>query len=541
MSGSCIFLAIRKGLKIVAKVQISTQTDTDFPHKRYFLLLLPTEISEAMHSRLFNILGWTLSLLLLVSCTDGVLSDSKSNSESKQGYDLRDDTAKVEHHTLADDTLTVMERLMERGVLVAVTNCSEINFNMYNANPAGFEFELLKGFCDANHLKLEMLVNDNTDSCFWMLESGKVDVIATGMGLTKELKRKYFVTDPIFLQKSVLVQRMPSGWGAMSTENEVENQLLRSPYDLAGRTVHVTRRSHAVKMLDYLSEVIGDTVYVKECDTLNSIELIHAVHDGLIDYTIADEYIANIATTNLSGLDTKLAVSLEHPIGWVVRQERDSSLVNAINDWIEGGAEQKQMRLIMTRYLTNGRYIVRQREASNSRLSIYDSAIKREAAKIGWDWRLLAALIYQESFFKADLKSDKGAFGLMQLMPSVMQRFGIDYNSTPVEQLEAGGKLIMFLDKALTKKVADSTERVKFILAAYNAGLGHVLDAQRLAKKFGKQPDVWDDNVDYYILNKSKYLSDTCCKCGYLRGGETYRFVADIMDRYQNYRILMED
>lgn len=489
-----------------------------------------------MRSRSFKSLGLIISFFLLTAC------DNAGNFalKAKQNLDLKEntDTLIIEGAQLSIDTLTVMEHLRERGVLVAVTNCSDINYNMYNAHPAGFEYELLKGFCDDNHLKLEMVVNDNMDSCFMLLDSCEVDVVATGVCLTKELKKKYFLSDPIFLQKSVLVQRMPQGWSSMSTGNEVENQLLRSPLDLAGKTVHVTKRSHAVKTLEYLSEIIGDTVYVEECDTLNSIDLIHAVYDGLIDYTVVDEYIAKIASYDLSGLDIKLALSLEQPIGWVIRQENDSSLLTAINDWIER-AEQKHLRLVMTRYLKNGHYIASRRESSNKRLSSYDAAIKRTAKKIGWDWRLLAALIYQESRFKADLESEKGAFGLMQLMPSVMKRYGVSYDSSPIEQLEAGGKLISHLDKALKNKVVDSTERVKFVLAAYNAGLGHVYDAQRLARKYGKAPDLWDDNVDYYILNKSKFLNDTCCKCGYLRGGQTYRFVADIMERYQNYRVLM--
>lgn len=488
-----------------------------------------------MHIRGFKYIGWVLSFFLFSACDNLNYGTDKTELTTA----LKSDTLAVLETRLPDDTLSVMDHLRERGVLVAVTNCSDINYNMYNAHPAGFQYELLKGFCDANNLKLEMIVNDNMDSCYCMLDSCRVDVVATGIGLTKELKRKYYLTNPIFLQKSVLVQRMPKGWGSMSTENEVENQLLRSPYDLAGRTIYVTKRSHAAKMLDYLSEVIGDTVYVKECDTLNSIGLIRAVYDGQIDYTIVDEYIAKIATCELSGLDAELAVSIEHPIGWAIRQDSDSSLLTAINDWI-ACAEQKELRQIMTRYIKNGQYITKRRDSSNSRLSSYDNAIKVTAKKIGWDWRLLAALIYQESRFKADLESDKGAFGLMQLMPSVMQRYGIDYDSSPEEQLEAGGKLITYLDKSMRNSVADSTERVKFVLASYNAGMGHVLDAQRLARKYGKSPDVWDDNVDYFILNKSKYLNDTCCKSGYLRGGETYRFVADIMDRYQNYRALME-
>ena len=167
--------------------------------------------------------------------------------------------------------------------------------------------------------------------------------------------------------------------------------------------------------------------------------------------------------------------------------------------------------------------------------------IKKTAKNIGWDWRLLASLIYQESKFRIDLESEKGAFGLMQLMPVVMERYEIDYDSTPEEQLIAGGKLIKHLNDCLENKVVDSAERVKFVLAAYNAGLGHVYDAQRLAEKYGKEPDVWDDNVDYFILNKSKskYYNDTCCRNGYLRGTETYRFVEEVIERYNQYRILI--
>jgi len=121
----------------------------------------------------------------------------------------------------------------------------------------------------------------------------------------------------------------------------------------------------------------------------------------------------------------------------------------------------------------------------------------------------------------------------------VMENYGIGYDATTEEQLNAGGQLIMHLDKCLQDKVTDSAQRVKFVLAAYNAGLGHVYDAQRLASKYGKYPDVWDNNVDYFILNKSKkqYYRDTCCRAGYLRGIETYNFVEEVLDRYYQYQL----
>ena len=199
------------------------------------------------------------------------------------------------------------------------------------------------------------------------------------------------------------------------------------------------------------------------------------------------------------------------------------------------GFEQRNLNRILAKYVNKGN-VFSPRKPAGDHISPFDGIIKKTAKEIGWDWRLLASLIYQESRFKLDLASEKGAFGLMQLMPVVMERYGIDYDATPEQQLHAAGQLITYLDNCLDNKVADSTERVKFVLAAYNAGLGHVYDAQRLAMKYGAAPDVWDNNVDYYILNKSKYHNDTCCHSGFLRGTETYRFVEEVLDRFYQYQ-----
>lgn len=444
------------------------------------------------------------------------------------------DNQRDREEALVEDTLTVFEHLMERGTLVAVTNCGEINYNEFGRKPSGFEYDLLSDFCSSCGLELEMRVEDNLDTCFRMLDSCEVDVVAAGIGLTKEMKRRYLMSNPILAQRCVLVQRLPKGWNAMSTDNEVESQLLRSPLDLAGKTIHVAKGSYAVKVLEYLSDCIGDTIMIVQCDTLNGIELVDAVMDGRADYTVVEEYVAKMASVGQKGLDAKLAVSVEQPIGWaVLNQNSDSSLVNAINNWIDG-VEQRHLRRLLAKYVNNGRQHRIKPQAGQ--LSEFDPLIKKTAKKIGWDWRLLASLICQESHFKLDLESEKGAFGLMQLMPVVMEKYGIDYESSPEEQIEAGGKLLAYLGDCFENKVADSTERIKFVLASYNAGLGHVYDAQRLAAKYGADPEVWDNSVDYYILNKSKYYNDTCCRAGYLRGGETYRFVEEVLDRFYQYQ-----
>ena len=435
------------------------------------------------------------------------------------------------------DTLTMFQHIQNNGVLKAVTNCEIINYNTEKPTPSGFEYELLSDFCKDNGLELEMIVNENLDSCFMLLDSCKVDVVAVGVGSNKDMKRRFLLTNPILMQRSVLVQRLPKGWNKMSTVNEVENQLLRSSIDLAGKTIHLPQGSHEVKLLEHLSDQIGDTIYIVECDSLNSVDLVKAVSSGQIDYTVVEEYVARMASVGLKGLDTKLNVSVEQPLGWAIyNHDGDSSLLYALNGWIDN-FEQRNLNRILAKYVNKGNVFAPEKH-TNGHLSPFDDMIKVAAKKIGWDWRLLASLIYQESRFKLDLESEKGAFGLMQLMPVVMERYNIGYDATVEEQLDAGAQLLHYLEKCLDDKVADSVERVKFVLAAYNSGLGHVYDAQRLASKYGKYPDVWDNNVDYFILNKSKkqYYNDTCCKAGYLRGTETYRFVEEVLDRYHQYQ-----
>ena len=452
-------------------------------------------------------------------------------------FSCQDQPQPTDEIVVETDTLTVMQHLQERGKLVAVTNCEIMNYNTEKPTPSGFEYELLSDFCKANGLELEMVVNENLDSCFSLLDSCCVDMVAVGIGSNKDMKRRYLLTNPIMMQKSVLVQRLPKDWNKMSTANEVENQLLRSSVDLAGKTVHLPQGSHEVMLLEHLSDQIGDTIFIVECDSLNSFELVQAVSSGQIDYTVVEEYVARMASIGLKGLDTKLNVSVEQPLGWVLQNhDGDSSLLLALNGWIDN-FEQRNLNRILAKYVNKGN-VFGTHKPKEGELSGFDGIIKKTAKEIGWDWRLLASLIYQESHFKLDLESEKGAFGLMQLMPVVMERYDIGYDATPEEQLHAGGQLITHLENSLQEKVPDSTERVKFVLAAYNAGLGHVLDAQRLASKYGKYPDVWDNNVDYFILNKSKkqYYNDTCCKAGYLRGSETYRFVEEVLDRYNQYQ-----
>ena len=174
----------------------------------------------------------------------------------------------------------------------------------------------------------------------------------------------------------------------------------------------------------------------------------------------------------------------------------------------------------------------------------FDQELIKGADMIGWDWRLLAAQCYQESGFDPEAESWVGAKGLMQLMPRTARAMGIPEGKeqNAEESVKAATKYLSQLGRSFSK-ITDPNEKMKFVLASYNAGIGHIFDAMALAEKYGKNKYVWDDNVETFILLKSneEYFNDPVCKNGYFRGRETYNFVKDILGRAEMYKQKIKD
>lgn len=171
-------------------------------------------------------------------------------------------------------------------------------------------------------------------------------------------------------------------------------------------------------------------------------------------------------------------------------------------------------------------------------VSKYDDLIREFSFYISWDWRLLASLICQESEFKPDVRSVAGAYGLMQIMPVTGRNFGIDITASPENNIKAGILYISWLYSIFDTKITDKEERLLFVLASYNAGPGHVLDAMRLAEKNGMDPQKWDGNVAVWLLKKSEpqYYRDSVVRNGYFRGNESVKFVSEVLDRFEHYK-----
>jgi len=217
-----------------------------------------------------------------------------------------------------------------------------------------------------------------------------------------------------------------------------------------------------------------------------------------------------------------------------------------INHWLDSLKKTTDFAVIYNKYFKD-RYAYKRRVKSEyfsntgGKISKYDDLIKKYSKNLGWDWRLSASLIYQESQFDPNAKSWAGAKGLMQLLPGTGKQYGAKNLLNPQENLKSGFKYLNYLDDYWKEFISDSTERIKFVLASYNIGLGHIIDARNLAEKYGADPDVWYDNVEYYLKMKSnpKYYNDIDVQYGYARGKETIKYVKEILERYNHYKQLI--
>jgi membrane-bound lytic murein transglycosylase F len=434
---------------------------------------------------------------------------------------------------------SVWQKIQERGKLVAVTEYNSTDYFVYKGQPMGFQYELLQKLSDFLGVKLEVVLSNDLDDSFVMLQDGEYDLMAINLTVTKDRARNIDFTLPISQTRQILIQRKPQGWENMRFK-EYDSRMIRSRLDLAGKEVYVKSNTVFSDRLKALSDEIGDTIYITEIDNYAVEEIIELVASGDIDYTVCDENVAKVNATYHPNIDIKTNVSFYQNVAWGVQKGSDS-LLYYLNMFINNKLNKKWYANLYNKYYKNSKSVQYYRSdyisLNGDKISSYDDHIKKFSEEIGWDWRMVASVIYQESRFNPEVRSWAGAFGLMQLMPATAERFGITSQSSPVENIRGGTKFLAWLDKQLKPQVSDSLERIKFVLASYNVGLGHVLDAMRLAEKHEKDPHVWEDNVDYYLLHKSnpKYYRDPVVRYGYCRGSEPYKYVSEVFDRYQEY------
>jgi membrane-bound lytic murein transglycosylase F len=435
-----------------------------------------------------------------------------------------------------------LDEIQRRGKLVALTLNSSSTYFVYRGHAMGYEYELLSRYAKSIGVSLEIKIIPDVNAMFDLLNKGIGDVIACNLAITKDRLEQARFSRPYNFTRQVLVQRLPDDWESMPTRTLNAN-IVTSPIELIGKKIYVNRSSNFFSRLHSLeNEIGGDINIIRVPGYIDTEKLIQRVAAGEIDYTVSDDNIAQLNATYYPNIDVSVQLSFPQQVGWAVRQN-SPALLASINDWFEKNQGTSSHAYIYNKYFKaskdqwekfNGEYSSLQ----GNRISDYDELLKEYSKIIDWDWRLLAAQMYQESKFKEDARSWAGAFGLMQLMPATAAAYGVLPESPPEEHIRAAILYLSWLDDYWKERIFDEYERTHFILASYNAGLGHVKDAMNLALSLGYDPQKWENNVAECMLLKAlpEYYNAEIVKHGYCRGREPYNYVKSILSQYEHYR-----
>lgn len=218
---------------------------------------------------------------------------------------------------------------------------------------------------------------------------------------------------------------------------------------------------------------------------------------------------------------------------WAVAKNSDEKFRD-INLWLSHITGSPEYQHIVNKFSTRTNPIKKAEKGYTSKtISPYDSLFRKYAAELGWDWRMLAAVVYQESKFSINTSSHRGARGLMQVMPSTAKYYGIDNLLDPDKNLKAGTSHLKRLQRMFDKCEMDDVEKIKFTLAAYNAGEGRIADCRRFAEAKSADSNSWDEIVNLIpLMREDSIREEESVKLGKFQGYETIAYVENIMELY---------
>ncbi len=416
--------------------------------------------------------------------------------------------------------------IKNRQVLRVLTRNNAATYFVWRGQFLGFEYELMKRFADSQGLQLEMVVPNRWGDLIPTLMSGGGDLIAASMTATEERKKQGVAfTSPYNLVTEELVAR--AGEPAITDVK-----------DLTGRTVVVRRTSSYWATMQKLRDQGIDFRLEAAPDNMETEEIIARVASGEYDLTVSDSHILSIELIWRN--DIKRVLTLNGPValGWAVRKE-DQKLLAALNGFLDKEYKGRFYNLVYNKYFENSdrildRVAVRQEQSGRGNISPYDAQVQKYAEEYGFDWALIVAQMYQESRFDPKAESWAGARGLMQILPTTGELFGVQDLNGVDTSIQTGVRYLAWLQERFEPELTVQ-DRMWFSLASYNAGLGHVRDARTLARKMGWNPNRWFDNVERAMLLLSRRSFYQLTTYGYARGKETVDYVRQIRDRYNAY------
>jgi membrane-bound lytic murein transglycosylase F len=417
---------------------------------------------------------------------------------------------------------STLERVKEDGVLRVITRNSPATYFEDRNGETGFEYELVKRFADDLGVELKIETADNLDDMFNQLGQPDGPVLAAAGLVSSENRLQQAKFSHPYLE--VTPQIIYRNGQSRPT----------SAAGLVGKRITVLKgSSHAEQLAELKKQYPG--IEYDESDAVEVVDLLRMVDEGQIDLTLVDSN--EVAMNQVYFPNVRVAFDLGDARSqrWAVMAGEDNSLLNEINAYLDKVEKNGTLQRLKDRYYGHvdvlgyvGAYTFAQH--LQQRLPKYEKFFKEAAKKEQIDWRLLAAMGYQESLWQPTVTSKTGVRGLMMLTQNTAQAMGVSNRLDAKQSIMGGAKYLALIKSELDDDI-EEPDRTWFALAAYNVGGGHLEDARKLAKKEGLNPNKWLDVKKMLPrLAQKQWYSKT--RYGYARGGEPVHFVANIRRYY---------
>ena len=417
---------------------------------------------------------------------------------------------------------TQLERVLSHGKLTVVTRHAATTYYEGPHGPAGLEYELLRRFADRLGVELVLQTPDSLNRILTDLTDGDADLAAAGLTVTEERQKTFRFTFPYQHITQQLVYRRGGSRPANLTEAA------------DGYLEIVAGSSHAEQLRRLTSQ--QPELSWDENPAMDSMELLNLVAENVIDYTVVDSNELALNRRYYPNLNVAFDISEPQPLAWAFAQNRDDSLYREATAFFdELSASGELERLVQGFYSHVESYdyagthtFVRHIKV---RLPRYRALFEAAAKRLDLDWKLVAAVAYQESHWNPHAVSPTGVRGLMMLTQATAAHLGIKKRTDPVQSIDGGTRYLRRLIDRIPADIVEP-ERTWFALAAYNVGFGHLEDARKITTRRGGNPDVWTSvKENLPLLRKRKWYKKT--RYGYARGDEPVRYVENIRSYYE--------
>jgi membrane-bound lytic murein transglycosylase F len=428
-----------------------------------------------------------------------------------------------------------LDGMKKRGSLRVLTRNDAVSYFLHKGEQLGFDYEFLKLFASQQGLRLDVIVPPHQDDLIPWLVEGRGDVIAALMPSSSTSTDQLHVTPPYGEIASVVVEHK-SGPPTRTLEA------------LAGRTCSVTRQTAAQPALHEVARQAGFSIVAADPGR-EAADVVDDVARGAAACTIVDTPVVLSEVAPRTDVRVGLTVLPHQPVVLASRPG-DEQLAAALDAFVRSHVRTTAAGRIVgsaTYNLLKQRYLAERRRPAttdvvdarhDARISRYDEQLQRRAAQYGLDWRLMAAQAFQESRFDPKARSWVGAQGLFQVMPATGRELGFRNLHDPDEGIHAGVRYMAWLLNQFDTTIP-LKQRLRFALAAYNAGKGHVDDARRLAVELGLDPNRWFGHTEKAMLLLQEPRYSRRARFGYVRGIEPVKYVSEIQSRYDNYTTIV--